>query len=49
MPTPDSRRPGIGDATKTRGSNQITHVEAADEVTRHPGLQVGGMTLSMDA
>lgn len=29
MPTPDSRRPGIEDATKTRGFNQITHVEVA--------------------
>ncbi len=39
MPTPDSRRPGIEDATKTRGSNQLTNVEAVDEVTRNPALK----------
>jgi len=32
IPTPDSMRPGIEDATIRRGSNQITNVEAADEV-----------------
>jgi hypothetical protein len=32
MPTPDSRRPGIEDATTIRGSNQITNDEAVDEV-----------------
>ncbi len=49
MPTPNSRRPGIEDVTTIRGSNRITNVEAADEVTRNPGLQVRGMTLSRGA
>jgi hypothetical protein len=39
MPTPDSRRPGIEDATTIRGSNQITNDEAVDAVTRHPALK----------
>ena len=33
MPTPDSRRPGIEDITTIRGSTQLTHVEAVDEVS----------------
>jgi len=49
MPTPNSRIPGIEDDTIRRGSNQLTHVEVADEVSTHPALQMRGMTLFLGA